>query len=355
MPQLQLVPQSIVEFLRDRTPLARRLWQGGTVIALFVLIATFAILKPGVFLSFGNVRNILEQVAILTIIAAAQTVVMVVGDFDLSVGTTATLSGSTASALMLGGMPVPAAILVGLAVGTAVGAINGFLVAYVKLSAFVATLATMTSVGGLAFIVTNGVTLYGMPEEFFLIGQSRPLGIPMPIFIAAAVALIIWVVLRFTTFGRRLYAVGGNADVAQLSGVNVRLARFLAFTVAGFASAIGGIVLVSRLGSASSAAANNYMLLAIAAVFLGMTVIKSGQCEPRRHARRRRHHRRHEQRAQHPGGEHLRAAGAHRTHHHRGRHVVGPRKLATSSSARDRSLGSSQPTPATEYAITTKE
>jgi ribose transport system permease protein len=116
-----------------------------------------------------------------------------------------------------------------------------------------------------------------MPEEFFLLGQGRPLGIPMPIFFAIGVALIVWIVLRFTTIGRRWYAVGGNAEVARLSGVNVRWTRFLAFTVAGFVSAIGGIILVSRLGSASAASANNYMLLAVAAVFLGMTILKSGQ------------------------------------------------------------------------------
>jgi ribose transport system permease protein len=261
----------------DGTPLSRRVLQSGTIIALAVLIAIFASIRPDVFLSLGNVRNILEQVAILTIIAAAQTVVMVVGDFDLSVGTTATLAGSTTAALLLAGTPVPLAIVVGLAVGTAVGVVNGLLVAYLGLSAFVATLATMTTVGGLSFIVTNGVTLYGLPEAFFWLGQSRPFGIPMPIFFAVAVAVVVWIVLRFSTLGRRWYAVGGNAEVARLSGINVRLTRFLAFTVAGFASGIGGIILVSRLGSASSAGANSYMLLAIAAVFLGMTIIKSGQ------------------------------------------------------------------------------
>jgi len=157
-----------------------------------------------------------------------------------------------------------------------VGVVNGFLVAYMKLSAFVATLATLTSVGGLAFIVTSGSTLYDMPASFLNIGQSRPLGIPLPIILAVIVALIVWAVLRFTTIGRRWYAVGGSAEVSRLSGVNVRWTRFLAFTVAGFLSSIGGIVLVSRLASASATSANNYMLLAVAAVFLGMTILRSG-------------------------------------------------------------------------------
>ncbi|MGY1750892.1 ABC transporter permease [Modestobacter sp. SYSU DS0511] len=260
----------------DRAPVAQLLWQGGTLIALVALIVLFGVLRPGAFLSFGNVRNILEQIAILAIIASAQTMVMVVGAFDLSVGVTATLSGATTAALLIAGVPIPLAILAGLGAGTLVGMVNGFLVAYMKLSPFVATLATLTSVGGLAFIVTDGTTLYGMPDEFSWIGQSRPLGIPMPIFFAVAVALVVWAVLRFTTLGRRWHAVGGSAEVARLSGVNVPIARFLAFTAAGFVSAIGGIILVSRLSSASATSANNYMLLAVAAVFLGMTILRSG-------------------------------------------------------------------------------
>jgi ribose transport system permease protein len=263
--------------IREQNPLFQLFRQGGTVVALILLIAFFTLMRPEVFLSFGNVRNIFEQIAILTIIAVGQTTVMVVGDFDLSVGTNATFSGATAAALMIGGTPVPLAIIAGLCVGILVGMVNGFLVAFLKLSAFVATLATMTTVGGLAFLVTSGTTLYGMPEDFFIIGQGRPLGIPLPIFFAVAVGLILWLVLRFTTLGRRWYAVGGNAEVARLSGVNVQWTRFLAFVIAGLASAIGGIILVSRLGSASSASANNYMMLAVAAVFLGMTILKSGQ------------------------------------------------------------------------------
>ncbi|NEK56405.1 ABC transporter permease [Geodermatophilus sabuli] len=260
----------------DRTSFTALLWQGGTLLALVVLVILFGALQPDAFLSFGNVRNILAQIAILAIIASAQTVVMVVGDFDLSVGVTATLAGATAAALMIDGWSIPLAIVAALVVGTLVGVVNGILVAYMNLSAFVATLATLTSVGGLAFIVTDGTTLFGMPESFEVIGQGRPLGLPLPIFFAVIVCVVVWLVLKFTTIGRRWYAVGGSAEVARLSGVNVRLARFLAFTVAGFVSAIGGIILVSRLASASATSANNYMLLAVAAVFLGMTVLRSG-------------------------------------------------------------------------------
>lgn len=275
MPETQTLSTAMSP--RERTPITQWFWQGGTVVALLVLIAVFTIVRPDVFLSFGNLRNILEQISILTIIAAAQTLVMVVGDFDLSVGTNATLAGATAAAMMATGTPVPIAILAALAVGALVGVVNGFLVAFMKLSAFVATLATMTTVGGLAFIVTNGTTIYEMPEEFFLIGQARPFGVPLPIFFAIATALVVWVILRYSVLGRRLYAIGGSVEVARLSGISVRWTRFYAFTLSGLLSAIGGVILVSRLGSANPTSANSYMMLAIGAVFLGMTILKSGK------------------------------------------------------------------------------
>ena len=168
------------------------------------------------------------------------------------------------------------AILAGLAVGLLVGLVNGVLIAYLRLSAFIATLATMTSVIGLAYIVTGGTTVFGMPPEFNELGSGqvperaaarllrRPdLGAHLG---AAAVHHA----------GRRLHAIGGNEEVARLSGVNVRWARLLAFTMAGFISAIGGILLAARLGSAAAEQGGDNTLFSVAAVFLGMTVIRSG-------------------------------------------------------------------------------
>lgn len=259
-----------------RRSMGQTLLASGTVLALVALIVFFFAMRPDVFLGFTNVRNILYQVAILAIISGAQTIVMVVGDFDLSLAATSALAGAVASSMMLGGVPVPTAILVGLAVGLLIGLVNGVLVAYLNLSAFVATLATLTSVTGLAFIVTDGTTLFKMPEEFNNLGQGRFLQIPLPVFIATAISLILWALLKYTTLGRRWYATGGNAEVSRLSGVNVRLARLLAFTVAGLVAAIGGILLAARLGSASAVQGEDNLLFSVAAVFLGMTVVRSG-------------------------------------------------------------------------------
>jgi len=254
----------------------RWMLQGGTVVALVLLIIFFFAMRPDVFLSFTNVRNILYQVSILAIIAGAQTIVMVVGDFDLSVGATSALAGAVAAAMMIGGTPIPIAIIVALLVGLVIGLVNGVLIAYLKLSAFVATLATMTSVVGLAFLVTNGTTLFNMPEAFNQLGQGRMMDIPIPVFIAIIISLILWFILRFTTIGRRWYATGGSAEVSRLSGINIKRARLIAFTAAGLISALGGIILAARLGSASAVQGEDNMMFSVAAVFLGMTVIRSG-------------------------------------------------------------------------------
>lgn len=257
--------------------LLQTLKSGGTILGFLLLVIVFGTLRPDVFLSFGNFRNVLEQVAILAIVAAVQSVVMVVGNFDLSVGATASLAGAVVAQLMISGYGITLSVLAALAVGAVVGAVNGYLTAYLKLSAFVATLATMTSVSGLTFIVTNGATLFGLPKAFMGLGQGRWLEMPNPIFVALAVSLLIWFVLRNTTLGRQWHAIGGNAEVAKLSGVNVSLMRFAAFVVAGLGSALAGIVLTSRLASATATSGDSYMLLAIAAVFLGMTISKEGQ------------------------------------------------------------------------------
>jgi ribose transport system permease protein len=260
-----------------RTPLGKTLLQGGTTIALLVLILFFFLMRPEVFLTFTNVRNILYQVSILAIISGAQTLVMVVGDFDLSLAATAALSGSTAGSLMLTGTPVPLAVLVGLAIGLVIGVVNGVLVAVLNLSAFVATLATMTSVVGLAFLVTEGTTLFSFPAEFNGLGQGRLLNIPLPVYLAIVISIALWALLRFTTLGRKWYAIGGNVEVSRLSGVNVRRGRLLAFTLAGVVASIAGILLAARLGSASAVQGSSDLLFSVAAVFLGMTVVKSGQ------------------------------------------------------------------------------
>jgi ribose transport system permease protein len=250
----------------------------GTFFGFVIMVAVFAALRPTIFLSLNNLRNITEQVAILAIVAGGMTIVMAAGDFDLSVGTLASLCGVIVADLLIKGLDVGPSIAIALAVGAVAGAFNGLLVAYAGLSAFVATLATMTAYRGLSLWYTGGSTLFsGLNEAFRPIGQGATGSIPNAVLIMVGVLVLAWFLLEQTTLGRRLYAIGGNAEAAFLAGINVRLLRMVAFVCSGIGAAIAGIVLTSRLFSAHPTAGEPLMLNAIAAVFLGMTMFREGE------------------------------------------------------------------------------
>jgi ribose transport system permease protein len=250
----------------------------GTFFGFVIMVAVFATLRPTIFLSLNNLRNITEQVAILAIVAGGMTIVMAAGDFDLSVGTLASLCGVIVADLLIKGLEVGPSIAIALAVGAVAGAFNGLLVAYAGLSAFVATLATMTAYRGLSLWYTGGSTLFsGLNEAFRPIGQGATGSIPNAVLIMVGVLVLAWFLLEQTTLGRRLYAIGGNAEAAFLAGINVRLLRMVAFVCSGIGAAIAGIVLTSRLFSAHPTAGEPLMLNAIAAVFLGMTMFREGE------------------------------------------------------------------------------
>jgi ribose transport system permease protein len=250
----------------------------GTFFGFVIMVAVFAALRPTIFLSLNNLRNITEQVAILAIVAGGMTIVMAAGDFDLSVGTLASLCGVIVADLLIKGLDVGPSIAIALTVGAVAGAFNGLLVAYAGLSAFVATLATMTAYRGLSLWYTGGSTLFsGLNEAFRPIGQGATGSIPNAVLIMVGVLVLAWFLLEQTTLGRRLYAIGGNAEAAFLAGINVRLLRMVAFVCSGIGAAIAGIVLTSRLFSAHPTAGEPLMLNAIAAVFLGMTMFREGE------------------------------------------------------------------------------
>jgi ribose transport system permease protein len=249
----------------------------GTIIGFLLLFAVFTSLRPAVFPTWGNLRNIVEQVATLAIVSAGVTFVMVTGDFDLSVGSLASLVGVVAALLMKGGLSVGASVAAGLVLGCLCGLANGILIAYGGLSAFVATLATMTAFGGVALLVSSGVTIFGLPDPFLWMGQANFGPLPVSVLFMLGSVALAWVLLEQMVFGRRLYAIGGNPEASFLSGINTRLLRLAGFAISGITAALGGIVLTSRLASAHPQAGNPFMLNAAAAVFLGMTVFREGE------------------------------------------------------------------------------
>jgi ribose transport system permease protein len=262
----------------ERARGAEQLRRWGTLGGFALLCAAFSVLRPDTFPTIENLRNVVDQAAILAIAAAAVTMVRATGDFDLSVGALASLAGVVSVAVMVRTGGVGPGLAVGLLVGVLGGALNGLLVAYGNLSAFVATLATMTSLGGLALMATGGSTLFsGIPEPFRFLGQAELGPVPVAVVVMAAVVGLVWVVMERTVFGRMLYAVGGNAEATRLAGIDVRRVRLGGFVVSGLGAAVAGIVLASRLFSAHPQAGNPLMLNAAAAVFLGATAFREGE------------------------------------------------------------------------------
>ena len=267
-----------------------RFRQMGTLLGLLLIVVFFAVQLPDTFLTARNLINVSQQISMLAVVAFAMTVVMVMGDFDLSVGSMASLAGIVAAVLFALGHPLWVGVGAALVVGMLGGLLNGFLVAVVGILPFVATLGTLTIFSGLAFFVSGGRTIFGrdIPAAFSGFARSGiPLdgiglaGLKLPFLsISALVVLAVtWVLLEQTTYGRRLYAIGGNREAARLAGVRVTRLRSSAFVLTGVGAALAGLMYASRVASANPTQGAGLMLDAIAAVFLGMTMGKEG--EPR--------------------------------------------------------------------------
>lgn len=256
-------------------------------LVLIGMIAYFTILYGDRYFSKINlVNNVLGSVAFIAIVAAGQTVVMVVGEFDLSVGGLAALASVSTAVLLttttVAGDPteptnVLLALSLGLLIGIVGGLFNGVLVSRLGILAFIATLATSLVFQNLASYRVDGRPVYNLVQENFVeIARGQVLGIPNRVLIALAVALVIWFLLDQTPLGRRMYAVGGNPDAARYSGINVKNVKLIAFAVCGMTAAAAGILQSANNATANLTAPQPWMLQSIAAVFLGMAMFRNG-------------------------------------------------------------------------------
>jgi ribose/xylose/arabinose/galactoside ABC-type transport system permease subunit len=259
---------------RSRT--VQLLLQYGIVLALMILGIALSFLSP-VFLTFDNLIQVLLQASINAIIALGMTFVIITAGIDLSVGSTAALSGMVAGTLMVGGMPWPLAVIAALLVGLLIGFINGFLITRLRITPFIVTLGMLSVVRGVALVYSNGRPVYGFPETFNQAFGGNLGPIPMPVVIAALVALISWFVLRQTRLGEYTYAIGGNAEATRLSGVPVARYQTIIYMICALFAALAGIVLTARLRSAEPIAATGYELDAIAATVMGGTSLFGGE------------------------------------------------------------------------------
>lgn len=253
----------------------RRLPETAVLAAVLVGLAIFFSTQSQFYLTPNNLLNILVNASVIGIIAAPATLLLVAGQFDLSVGSGAAFIGVVMawSAAQWG---IPTAILLAIAAGLLIGLVNGFAVTVLGINALITTLATLAILRGLGQVLAGGQTLL-MPG-FGDLGNARPfLNIPVPVLIFVGVVIIAALAMKFTVFGRSMYAIGANPVAARLAGIRTKTAIFGGFVLSGAAVAMGGLILVSQLGAASPNAATGLELSVVTAVILGGASLAGGR------------------------------------------------------------------------------
>jgi ribose transport system permease protein len=240
---------------------------------LFILMAA----SSNVFVSSGNITNLLSQWATVGIIAAAGTFVLISRMFDLSVGATFALSGVITATVAVNTGSVWGAFLAGILTGALVGLVNGFIVAFLNINPFIATLATSMIATGAAILVSDGKLITVAIPAFSELGRGRLLGVTIPGIVFILVLIVGGFVLSRTTFGRYIYAAGDNPEAARLSGVRVGLVHMSVFVISGISAGIAGVLAASRVSSGQADAAGTIPLVVIACVVVGGTSIFGGE------------------------------------------------------------------------------
>lgn len=257
------------------------------LLILIGFVIVLAIITNGRFLKIDNLTNVAVQVAPIGIIALGMMLAIITKGIDLSVGATVALSAVVAASLAQNSsipnaffpglvLPVFVPILAGLLVGACVGGVVGGLVAVFKIPPFIATLGMMTAARGLALIYTDGRPISQLAPGFNFLGQGRILGIPVPVWLFALVAGMMWIILNRTRFGRHVFAIGGNEQAARVSGINISAAQFWIYTLIGLLSGLAGMILAARIGSGNPQLGMSMELDAITATVIGGTSFTGG-------------------------------------------------------------------------------
>lgn len=267
------------------------LYKYGTIIVTIVAILFFTLTLEN-FMNFSNITNVFRSVSIVCLIALAITMSLTIDGFDLSVGATAGFASVIAAKMMVIWELSPVlAIIIPLLVGMIVGGVNAFLIIKIGISDMLTTLSMMFVLTGISITFQDGSAIYNymplpdnggiapgtMNEAFLFIGQGKLFGIPFPVILMLVVVVLIHIFLNYTKYGRYLYMVGGNAEAAKLSGISVNKYKLLAYVLSGLIAALGGLVLGARLGSGEVDAGGSYLMDAVAAAYIGYSVLGIGK------------------------------------------------------------------------------
>lgn len=241
---------------------------------LLVLVAILGSMNEA-FLTWSNFLNVLRQISVLMLAAVGETLIILSGGFDLSVGSMQALASCITATTMLQFGIVPA-IAFALLAGGIGGLINGLIITKIRVNPLVTTLGTMSIFRGLALVITGGDVVFGLPSEFFFLGTGFFWGIPVPAIFAIIALVIGFILLRRTVFGLNIYAIGGNREAARLSGIKVDRVLISCYVIGGFLAALSGVIMTARLSSGQPTLGHGFELNAIAAVVIGGTSLAGG-------------------------------------------------------------------------------
>lgn len=251
----------------------------GPVVAFALMFLTFTALRGDTFLTRANLLTVVNDQAVLAIVAFGLTVVLLTGEFDLSIGATMSLAGAlSAGFVAFTGLPTGLAIAIALVVGALIGLVNGVLVTIFRVPALVATIAMASVLDGITLWYTDGEVIFqGIPRDFIQVGRATVFGVQTPTVFLLGFAVVLFMMLKYTATGRSIHAIGGNREAARMSGIRVSRYVILAFVVSGLCAAFAGLLQAARNGSAVAFMGNPFLLSAFAAAFLGSVTLRRGQ------------------------------------------------------------------------------
>lgn len=253
-----------------------RLGESGAFLALVVLMVVASWRYGGEFLSYTNISNVLRQVSMVGLISVGMSLVIITGGIDLSVSATVALCGILAA--QLSGTNLALAILLPLVVGAIVGLVNGVVITKLKIVPFIATLAIQMAVRGVSYLVTDmqSIPVPDGADAFIFLGRGYVAGVPAPVWFFLGASVVLAVVMKGTSFGRSLYAIGGNDDAARMMGVLSGRNQTICYVITGLLSGLAGVILCARLGAGQPVAAEGWEMDAIASVAIGGTLLTGG-------------------------------------------------------------------------------
>jgi ribose/xylose/arabinose/galactoside ABC-type transport system permease subunit len=249
----------------------------GILIVLIALSVVFAAMTSGQFFAIENVFNILKQVAVVGIMSVGMTMVLLTAGIDLSIGSIAGVGCVLTAALLLKGVNVWLVVLAVLAISTATGMLNAFFINELQIPPLITTLAMMTSIRGVAYLITGGMPIFGFKSDILVLGQGYVGFIPVPVIVMVIVFIIGIIFVQNTRYGRYIYGVGGNEEATRLSGISVKKIKYIVYSISGLLSGLAGMVMLARINSGTPKMGQGYEMDVITAVVLGGVSISGGE------------------------------------------------------------------------------